>query len=560
MSIATEIQRLQNAKASIKTSIENKGVVVSSSDTLDDYSAYIDAINISTQEKTITPQNQTHEITADSGYRGLSKVILDGILVDAHDSYTTSTDSTTAYTKLVPSGALKYANLDKLGGMSYKCNQLLNIPDVAETTNSYGITIKIENGVIYLNGTATGTHNITLNIATIVLNGTFSCNGFNTTDKSNCVINLYNGNTYVAYLYGYGYSYRENLSISSNANKILINIASGATLTNAVIKPMLVSGSTAPTEFQPYFTDIRDSAVTSVVSEGANLFDKESATVGKALNTSNGTLTDSSEYMVSDYIEVKPNEQYSNNVSGVQYNVCYYDENKIFISGQSKATPYTIPYNAHYFRIQAYKTRLDTFMIVYGTTTPTTYKAYRGLIDTFNIPAEVQALTGYGWGINDTCYNYIDYETKKFIQKVGRVKLKDLTWNMTTRYFSADPTTFGGALKYYGGSIAPNFLNNLYEVSTPNYLYNQSGDQLISSASTAGVIWVRDTSYTDATTFKNHFTNNDYLYYELATPVETDISAYIDDNFIEVEAGGSITANNTYNQAVPSEITYLVEV
>ena len=44
MSIATEITRLQNAKASIKTSIENKGVVVPSATKLDGYSTLIDSI------------------------------------------------------------------------------------------------------------------------------------------------------------------------------------------------------------------------------------------------------------------------------------------------------------------------------------------------------------------------------------------------------------------------------------------------------------------------------------------------------------------------------------
>lgn len=44
MSIATEITRLQNAKASIKTSIENKGVEVPSATTLDEYSELIDSI------------------------------------------------------------------------------------------------------------------------------------------------------------------------------------------------------------------------------------------------------------------------------------------------------------------------------------------------------------------------------------------------------------------------------------------------------------------------------------------------------------------------------------
>lgn len=45
MSIATEISRLQTAKADIKTAIENKGVTVPSSTTLDGYATLIDSIS-----------------------------------------------------------------------------------------------------------------------------------------------------------------------------------------------------------------------------------------------------------------------------------------------------------------------------------------------------------------------------------------------------------------------------------------------------------------------------------------------------------------------------------
>lgn len=45
MSIETEITRLQNAKSAIKTSIENKGVVVPSNAKLDEYSNFIDSIS-----------------------------------------------------------------------------------------------------------------------------------------------------------------------------------------------------------------------------------------------------------------------------------------------------------------------------------------------------------------------------------------------------------------------------------------------------------------------------------------------------------------------------------
>ena len=50
------------------------------------------------------------------------------------------------------------------------------------------------------------------------------------------------------------------------------------------------------------------------------------------------------------------------------------------------------------------------------------------------------------------------------------------------------------------------------------------------------------------------------IYFELATPIETDISQYIDNNVIEVEAGGYLVFENQYPQAVPSNITYRIEV
>lgn len=44
MSVASEITRLQNAKASLKTAIEGKGVTVSSSTKLDGYADLVDSI------------------------------------------------------------------------------------------------------------------------------------------------------------------------------------------------------------------------------------------------------------------------------------------------------------------------------------------------------------------------------------------------------------------------------------------------------------------------------------------------------------------------------------
>lgn len=83
MSIASEISRLQQAKADLKTSIENKGVTVSSSATLEDYPDYVDAIqqgggspNLQSKTKSYTPSEtaQSESVTADTGYDGLDTV------------------------------------------------------------------------------------------------------------------------------------------------------------------------------------------------------------------------------------------------------------------------------------------------------------------------------------------------------------------------------------------------------------------------------------------------------------------------------------------------------
>lgn len=56
------------------------------------------------------------------------------------------------------------------------------------------------------------------------------------------------------------------------------------------------------------------------------------------------------------------------------------------------------------------------------------------------------------------------------------------------------------------------------------------------------------------------------LYYELATPIVTDISSLIPDDFLrnmEVEAKGSVTfknSNDNYHIPVPSEEEYIVKL
>lgn len=178
-----------------------------------------------------------------------------------------------------------------------------------------------------------------------------------------------------------------------------------------------------------------------------------------------------------------------------------------------------------------------------------------------SIPNEIQALEGYGWGIDDTCYNYIDFENKKFIQKVGRVDLGTLSWNYTS---ADDLSRFYIGLTDAKAPINNNQLGNVllanYENTDWNTFTNATyGKDMTITLRSDSVFFARNLAYTSASDFKTAMSGV-YLYYELETPIETDISQYIDDNSIQIEANGTITFTNTYNQAIPYEYLYNIGV
>ena len=53
-----------------------------------------------------------------------------------------------------------------------------------------------------------------------------------------------------------------------------------------------------------------------------------------------------------------------------------------------------------------------------GVTKVISRNSSNATIETYNIPASVQLLTGYGWSCPNH-YNYVDFENKKFVQEVG---------------------------------------------------------------------------------------------------------------------------------------------
>lgn len=162
----------------------------------------------------------------------------------------------------------------------------------------------------------------------------------------------------------------------------------------------------------------------------------------------------------------------------------------------------------------------------------------------------------------------MDYENKQYVQCVQSVDLGTLSWVAGVGgkvSFQTSQVTGQKLTKNY--SVPPNIICSKYSTKTQNELWghiNVTG--ITADANTDGYIDVNDTSYTDATAFKQAM-QGVMLYYELETPIVTDISSLIPDDFlrnIEVEAKGSVTFKNSngddYRIPVPSEEEYIVKL
>lgn len=200
--------------------------------------------------------------------------------------------------------------------------------------------------------------------------------------------------------------------------------------------------------------------------------------------------------------------------------------------------------------------------------TPTAYAPYHSNV--YQIPEAIRNLPGYGWSAG-TARNYVDYENKRYVQCVDSVDLGTLNWTAgggisSQTVFIASSRKICGQKLSYNSAIASNILCSKYLAKSQNEVWSDAAHVGIATNATIdGYVYVNDTAYTDATAFKQAM-QGVMLYYELETPIVTDISDLIDDDFlrnIEVEAGGSAmfkNSNDNYHIPVPSEEEYIVKL
>lgn len=322
--------------------------------------------------------------------------------------------------------------------------------------------------------------------------------------------------------------------------------------------------------------EIVSAGTEEIVEQGRNLWN-EVWGVG-SINSSSGNDEGGTASIYSkNYIPIIPNSTYifvyAGSASFENVKTRFYDHSKNYIgyndnNGQTvyPNRAFITPSNAFYVRFtlppdygNVYKTDIALIAGSSGAYTPYHRNVYP-------IPEAIRNLPGYGWSAG-TARNYVDYENKRYYQCVQSVDLGTMEWfagESGKVNFQTSQVTGQKLTKNY--TILPNIICSKYSVKVQNAMWGHTSvTGITTNANVDGYVYVNDTSYTDVTAFKQAM-QGVILYYELASPIITDISTMLADDFLRnltVEAGGSVTfknSNDNYHIPVPSEEEYIVKL
>lgn len=184
----------------------------------------------------------------------------------------------------------------------------------------------------------------------------------------------------------------------------------------------------------------------------------------------------------------------------------------------------------------------------------------------YPIPQAILDLDGYGDGVTDNVYNYVDWENKKYHKRVGKVDL-----GTVNDFILGKPLNDGSGNVFYFTGRESGFKKNGKAISNKLiYSIPLSGQwedlKLNETYIDSGCYVVVAHNVSTLDEFKQAMSGV-ILYYELAEEQITDISDLIGDTLqepIEVEAGGSLTFQNThgdnYRIPVPNTVEYTVKL
>jgi hypothetical protein len=509
------------------------------------------------------------------------------------------TDSSTAYAKIIPTGA-KLMSVKSVGGRSIVFNQM--IPD-----SIIHVTVTIDEDVTedkWISRIEADTSNIISAHGHKVLG---KCVKDASNPTANVVVRFGDNNTNISNGYESEHSTEKGiypLQPSVKNGALYYRAFAGATagtykFTLQLFDLTAMFGSenepTTVEEFEKIFPndyyqynagEIISVGTEEIVEQGKNLWNLESYTASDLVDLKAGywgvrlSVKPNSAYCVSVIRDTALCGTYGKLIGADKRDIEFFGHKTM--SGINAYTGHPITFqtadeNYVYVAINSFNgfvTWKSDFLKYFPSfqieksSTATAYVPYHSNV--YPIPENIRALPGYGWSAG-TARNYVDYENKRYVQCVGSVDLGTLTWMKTSSqsvgdYFYAPVSAIGFKRLGAFGITVHNILCSKYitVARNPNAFVDKTivldGDSIAVSQ-----IQVKDTAYTDATAFKQAMSGV-MLYYELANPIVTDISSLIPDDFlrnIEVEAGGSVTfknSNDSYRIPVPNEEEYIVKL
>lgn len=491
----------------------------------------------------------------------------------------------TTYRVTVPSGADDFARVNKIGGMSYKTRNLLRFPYDETTITRNGITFTSNaDGSVTLNGTNNGAGHSSFHFSKITNPIRLSAGTYiGSTGNSNVNMSGYDGTSY------YSFSTETPKFASSVDLNIYIQVNKGNTTTfnNVVIYPMLNEGTTA-LPYEPYFEGLRNAEVTELKSDFGNLFNYDNI-IDKYKGTGenagkiwvNSTGYSANFYTGTNGSSVRVPREYWDKLmyltKGTYY--AYYEidfyENEVpetdryiqaraihldgtdFWCGQGgqqlfSGGSFTMYEDGYCYLRSGINKRCYISNLMITRTPRTEYVPYKP--DILPISEAIKSLDGYGLGKNADEYNYIDFGNKIFKQEYAKVRLPSNkgTFNADSKWYYISKTELGIS------PLSREILCNL--LPSADITANSTISGIYMSASQMNYVLIRKTEFTTEAEYKQWLADNEvYIIERLAEPIETDISAYLTDEYIEVEGGGTVTVVNENQLDAPTNISYLID-
>lgn len=449
--------------------------------------------------------------------------------------------------------------IESVNGNTVKSENLLVLNDVEEKTVN-GITYSVKNGVLSVRGTASAETTIGLNISLNVNAGKYYLKVFNWT--TNLGIDYYFINS--AYTYEF-YNTSDGLSSTNTktylASELLrsiqFKIANGTAISGTLqLKPMLVKGTTAPTEFKQGFNGLKSVEYAGLKISGRNLFDGEIRNGG--YNESNGAYYEGNTVCDKNGIVVKPNTTYTYNANGTLK--LYYYNNNTYLGCSDKfvnSLTFTTPNNCNIIRFRydvAYGSVYQNDFIINVGTTALQYTPYKEPITLLPFNTTLRGVGPAKDKIVISKNSDNEYYTATKVSNIGVVDLGTLDW----QYNSNQKECFRAALSLskIGTGSEPNILTTKYETGSQPTAIATNG--YISIFNGTNILFIHDNSITegDYASFKNAMSGV-MLVYELAEPTQEVLSTTLTEAEVMtlLELGGSVEIVNSNSDFVNGSTT-----